>query len=493
MFGFDGFGLLAYAGTIWLIVDWAIRIGALFFVPRNRKPSSGTAWLMVIFLFPLGGLLLYRVLGSHKLPQARRDAQKTLDGVIQRTVTEFKQKHPDKATLAARVPEKYQPIAALSESLSHLPALGGNKLEIVSDYNKVIESIITDINGAKHYVHLEYFIIALDDVTEPLFAAMAKARQRGVQVRVMYDWLSVRRYPGFKQMLQRLKDDDVTVQAMLPLRFPGRGYVRPDLRNHRKLVIVDGEIGYTGSQNLIRRNYHRKDELYYDEIVMRMQGPIALELAAVFMTDWYSETGTLILNDELGIRPADVEIHGSSIAQVLPSGPGYEDENNLKLFTQLIHTARRKITVVNPYFVPDDALTTALTSAARRGVDVTMINSEAMDQILVGHAQRSFYEELLKAGVKIHLYKAPILLHSKFITVDDDLATVGSSNLDIRSFTLNMEVTLLSYDAAVVKQLRAVEKHYLAHSLQIHLHEWQQRPQRKILLDNLARLTSALQ
>jgi cardiolipin synthase A/B len=493
MFGFDGFGLLAYAGTIWIIIDWVIRLTAPFFVPRNRKPSSGTSWLMVIFLFPIGGLILYKILGSHRLTKSRRDAQKTLDGIIKKTVTDFKQNHPEQHSLNVRVPEKYEAAASLSESFSHLPPLGGNQLELLSEYDAAIARIIRDINAAKHFIHIEYFIIVLDDTTEPLFAALADARKRGVQVRVMYDWLSARRYPGFKHMIKRLKQDDVTVQSMLPLRIIGRGYVRPDLRNHRKLVIIDGEIGYTGSQNLVQRNYHRKDNLYYDELVVRMRGPVVLELAAVFMTDWYSETGKLLTNQELGVRPAHIGIHGASIAQVLPSGPGYDDENNLKLFTLLIHSARKRITIVNPYFVPDEALMTALTSAARRGVVVTMVNSEAKDQLLVGHAQRSFYQELLEAGIKIYLYKAPILLHSKFMIIDDGAATIGSSNMDIRSFTLNLEVTLVSYDASVVKQLDALTAKYIARSLQVHLSEWRRRPQRKILLDNLARLTSALQ
>lgn len=493
MLGFDGFGLLASASIVWIIIDWIIRVGALFVVPRNRKPSSGTAWLMVIFLFPIGGLILYLILGSPKLPKTRRDAQKTLDQIIARTFKEFQHSHDSQQSLHAQVPKHHVPVARLSESLTRLPVLAGNEVEVLSNYDNIIKRIIKDIDRAEHYVHLEYFIIALDEVTEPLFAAIAQAVKRGVIVRVMYDSFSSRRYPQFKQMLQRMKQDGVLVQAMLPFRFPGRGYVRPDLRNHRKLVVIDGQTGYTGSQNLIRRNYHRKDDIYYDELAVRLQGPVVLELLAVFLSDWYSETGSLLGPKELKMDASQIKSAGTSLAQVLPSGPGYEDENNLKLFTDLIHAAREQITITNPYFVPDEALTTAITSAARRGVKVTMINSEAMDQLLVGHAQRSFYEELLKAGVRIYLYNAPVLLHSKFMTIDNDLATIGSSNLDIRSFLLDLEVTLISYDARVVRKLRTIEKDYLSRSKPIMLAEWQARPRHKILLDNLARLTSALQ
>ncbi|HSW79221.1 MAG TPA: phospholipase D-like domain-containing protein, partial [Candidatus Saccharimonadales bacterium] len=305
--------------------------------------------------------------------------------------------------------------------------------------------------------------------------------------------LNSKRYPGYKKMVRRFQSDGIKAVPMLPLKFPGHGYVRPDLRNHRKLVVVDGQTGYTGSQNLIRRDYHRKDTIYYDELVVRLRGPIALQLAAVFLTDWFSETGEFLNNQLAGKTASAIRSHGSSLLQILPSGPGYDDENNLKLFTNLLHLAQKKVVIVNPYFVPDDALTTAITSATKRGVEVVMINSEVMDQWMVGHAQRSYYEVLLKAGVKIYLYDAPILLHSKFITIDDDIATVGSSNLDIRSFQLDLEVTLISYDAKVVRSLERVEQKYLAKSKRVQLSQWQKRPNSQKLLDNIARLTASLQ
>jgi cardiolipin synthase len=417
MFGFDGFGFFAPTSVIWIAINWIIRISALFVVPRNRKPTAGTAWLMVIFLFPIGGIILFWVLSSPKLPKSRRDSQRTLDGIIARIFEHFKSIHD----IDNAVPEQYVPVETLSESLAHLPALGGNKLDILPEYDDAIKKMIRDINKAEHFVHLEYFIIALDDITEPLFVALADAVKRDVVVRVMYDSFATRRYPNFRKMRARLQADGVLVQPILPFRLPGRGYVRPDLRNHRKVLVVDGTVGYTGSLNLIQRDYHRKDDIYYDELVVRVRGPVVMELLAVFISDWYSETGVLLSLKDLGIKHFNPQNMGSSVAQVLPSGPGYESENNLKLFTDLIHGARKNITITNPYFVPDDALTTAITTAVKRGVEV------------------------------------------------------------------------ISYDPKVVAELRAVENTYLLQSHQIQLVDWQQRPLRKVLLDNLARLTSALQ
>lgn len=492
MFVTNHLNFITSFGTIWLIAEWLIRIVCLFVVPRNRKPSSATAWLLVIFLFPSFGLILFLILGSPKLPKSRRDAQKTLDKFITQSLTEFKN-NKDKNNLLHDLPgDKYLPIAKLSQSLGHFPVFGGNSVNILPYYDKAIGSIVKDIEKAEHLIHIEYFIIALDETTEPLFIAMAEAVKRGVSVRVLYDSFSTKKTANFKNMIKRLKSDGITYQEMLPLRL-GKNYVRPDLRNHRKLIVIDGKVGYTGSQNLIQRNYHRKDSIYYDELVVRLNGPIALQLGAVFMTDWFCETGDILLTKEIEQKITSIDSYGTSLAQILPSGPGYDDENNLKLFTSLIHTARTKITIVNPYFVPDDALTTAITSAAKRGVEVILINSEVMDQWMVGHAQRSFYEVLLKSGVKIYSYNPPILLHSKFITIDGQTATIGSSNLDIRSFELDLEVTLICYDQKVVKDLDKVAAKYLEKSKELSLKLWLKRPKKKILLDNIARLTSALQ
>jgi len=436
---------------------------------------------------------MFIMLGNPKLPLARREAQKNLNDSIRKTTAQTHKLGYENGFASTDVAEKYGHVAALASSLSGLPPMEGNAVEVLSEYEEIIWRIVKDIDGAKKYVQLEYYVLALDETTLPVFEALGRTVDRGVDVRVMYDWWASMRTKGYRKMVDMLDEYGVLHQPMLPFRLPGRGYVRPDLRNHRKLIAIDAKIGYVGSQNLIRRNYHRKDDIYYDEIVTRIEGQVVAQISAIFISDWYAETGVMLGKKELDLKPEDLVVCGDSVVQMLPSGPGYDDENNLKVFTELIHTAKCSITIVNPYFVPDEALMTAITSASKRGVDVTMINSETIDQWAVGHAQRSFYEELLKADVKLHLYKAPILLHSKYITIDGELAVVGSSNLDIRSFLLDLEVTMISYDRKVVDQLDKVTKRYLARSKPITLGNWQSRPARLLLLDNIARLTSALQ
>jgi cardiolipin synthase len=278
---------------------------------------------------------------------------------------------------------------------------------------------------------------------------------------------------------------------MLPLRLRG-DCNRWDLRNHRKILVVDGEIAYTGSLNLIQPNYHRRDAIVYDEQMARVSGPAADALDAVFRTDWYSETGEQLGAEGNPEHAVELRVRGQTLCQVLPSGSGFDNENNLKLYVALIHAARHTIVICNPYFVPDEALMLALVSAALRGVDVTLVNSEVHDQFLVAYAQRSYYEELLRAGVKIRLYRTPTLLHTKTMTVDDDIAVIGSSNLDMRSFQLNLEVTLACFDQGVVAEMRRAEATYAERSRSLDLDAWRQRPLPERLFENVTRLMSAI-
>ena len=477
----------------WLTFEWLLRIVALFVVPRNRKPTAATAWLLIIFLLPFVGWFVFVVFGYAKLPKHRRDAQSSLDTYIP-LASEMASAHWQRGSqlVKASAPAKYQGSAKLSEGLSHLSVCSGNAIEPLTDYDGSIKTIIADIRAAHSFVYVEYYILALDDTTEPFFDALADAVQRGVTVRVLYDAYGSRKYPRYHEMIALMNQYAISALPMLPLQWPGKGYTRPDLRNHRKLVVVDGVIGYTGSLNMITRNYHRKDDIVYDEMTVRVEGPVVLQLGVVFLNDWYAESGS-IPDDALRATRKPLPPRGSSIAQLLPSGPGYEYENNLKLFNSLFYTAEHTITIVNPYFVPDQSLITALTSAAQRGVKVTLINSEAIDQWMVAHAQRSYYEEMLQAGVTIYLYQKPTLLHSKFTLIDDDACFVGSSNMDIRSLELNQELTLVVYDTSFVGAMQTAVDGYIRHSNKLDKDAWLARPPRKQLLDNLARLTSSIQ
>lgn len=472
------------------LIDWVLRIGFLLYIPQKRKPTSAIAWLLVIFLLPGLGIILFFIIGSPKLSKRRRRKQVEVDKLIAKAAKDMGN---DFGNLSDVEKKRIKSIVALNRSLSKLPSTFGNNFKILPEYNKAIDDIVTEINRSKQFVHLEYFILALDETTQPIFDAMGAAVKRGVEVRVMFDALGSKMYPRRKEMQNLLTSLGIEWYPILPVRLTLKRYNRIDLRNHRKILVIDDHVAYLGSQNLIDRTYHRKDNIYYDELVVRMTGPIVRHCSAIFAGDWYAESNqrlTRLINPKQRKLPSKT---GDVVAQLVPSGPGYETLNNSKMFITLIHKAQDKIVITNPYFVPDEAMLDAITSASLRGVEVSIINSEAMDQWMVGHAERSYYTELMTAGINIYLYKQPILLHSKHMTIDDDIAVIGSSNMDIRSFELNMECVVVAYDKTVVKDLKKVQQYNISKSRKINLIVWQKRSFGAKFLDSIARLTSALQ
>lgn len=482
---------LAYA------LSWLIILAAFFIVPRNRKPGSATAWLMLIVLLPYVGLLLFLLIGSPKLSRRRRAQQRTMDALIAERVSEA-MAHPVYANVfAPAIPDRFQPFVTLNANLGGMPAIRANRVDLLYDYDEAIRRMAAAVDVATSFVHVEFYILCMDAATEPFFAALKNAVRRGVSVRLLADHMGSRRVPERDRMCRRMTEAGIEWRWMLPVRPFANDWNRPDLRNHRKLVVIDGRVGFTGSMNMIHRSYHRPRNLRlglaYVELVACVTGPIADELNAVFLADWYAEGGALF--DFRSATPPGIprEWTGAALCQVLPSGSGYDNDNNLKLFTGLIHGARRTLVITTPYFVPDDSLLIAITSAAQRGVDVTMFSSAIGNQFLVHHAQRSYYELLLAAGVNIHLLPAPALLHAKHMSIDDDIAVIGSSNLDLRSLTLNLEITLIAFDEGVVADMRRVEEGYLQRSVRLSEAEWRSRPLALQFFDNLARLTAALQ
>jgi cardiolipin synthase len=471
------------------IVDLVIRVLAVGIIPGNRRPTTAMAWLLGIFFVPAVGLALFLFFGNFKLSRRRRAQQ---DAVNKRVRAGTSQLAAVESNYGG--PEWVASAAELNKTLGSLPMVDGNSVELLPGYPDSIKAMTAAVRGAKVFVNAEFYIMSTDHVTEDLFAALEEAAERGVEVRVLFDHLGALRIKGYRKLLKRLKASKIQWRPMLPLS-PFRGqWRRPDLRNHRKIMVIDGEIAFTGSQNLIEPSYnnprHRKVGREWVELMACLRGPIVTTLNVVFATDWLSETDQT-LEDQLAHR---TESHAGSItAQVVPSGPGFITENNLRLFNTLIYSAQHKISICSPYFVPDDSLLYAVTTAAQRGVDVELFVSEKGDQFLVHHAQRSYYEALLEAGVRIYLYKAPFVLHAKHFTIDDEVAVLGSSNMDMRSFSLNLEVSVMLLGADIVARMRAVEDTYRDISHELLLDDWMQRPMAVKYVDNVARLTATLQ
>lgn len=475
-----------------LILDNSIRIVSLFLVPRNRRPTAGMAWLMAIFLLPVPGLIVFLIIGSKNLPKKRVERQDAINEFVSAIA-----EREDRGLISdtSNMQQGVESAVVLGQTLGAQPMLRGNSATMTIDYEQSLAWIAEAIRSAERYVHLEFYIFVHDDATDDVFRAMREARERGIDVRVLLDHVSAVRNPGHKRTINSLNAMGAEWSYLLPVR-PFRGeYQRPDLRNHRKLVVVDGKVGFTGSQNLVAASYNKPSNirkgLTWRDIMVRVEGPVVLGLEAVFQGDWYIETGKYL--HELTLADASTRLPGNLDCQIVPSGPGFGAENNLQVFVSLLYTAQRRISITSPYFVPDGSIMNALRAASARGVEVELFVSETGDQAVVYHAQRSYYEELLNAGVRIWMYKPPYILHSKHFTVDEAVAVVGSSNMDQRSFGLNMEISMVVHGADFVRELDVVIEDYRANSRELTAEEWSRQSVPSQLLDGLARLTSALQ
>jgi cardiolipin synthase A/B len=487
----DTFG----TNLVWIIaflVDLAIKIAALIIIPKRRKPTAAMAWLLAIFLIPYVGIILYLLIGTFKLPKKRRDDQARINALITERVA-----GRNEPAEAATWPRWFQRLVDQNLTLTALPALGGNSATLLGDYTGSIEAMAAEIDTATTFVHVEFFIVAWDDTTRGFFSAMERAVARGVTVRLLADHLPSAKIPGSKETFAELDRIGVKWSWMLPVMpFKGK-YQRPDLRNHRKLVVVDGRVAFMGSQNLIARTYDSpkniKRGLQWQELMTRLTGPVVASVNAVFLSDWMIETGEFLESEHV---PAAELARNTSpdelVCQVVPSGPAYTTENNLRMFLSLIYGATERVIITSPYFVPDEAMVYAITTACQRGLEVQLFVSEIGDQGLVYHAQRSYYSDLLEAGVRIFLYPAPYILHAKHLSIDDDIAFIGSSNMDIRSFSLNAESSLLVRGKSFVAAMREVEQGYRDAGRELTLEQWRNEPTKATFLDGLARLTSAL-
>ena len=480
--------------TWWLIVvfvfDLTIRIAAIIIVPRNRRPTAAMAWLLAIYFIPFVGVILFLLIGTPRLPRKRRRKQAQINHYISET-----SKSLDFGTLRPNAPDWFNSMVTMNRTLGAMPLSGDNNAHLISDYQQSLDAMAESIRTAKKYVHVEFYILQSDASTDNFFRALEEVSARGVTVRVLLDHWANRGKPRYKATLHRLDAMGVQWRLMLPLQPLKGKFQRPDLRNHRKLLVVDGVLAYMGSQNVTDSSYNLPKNirrgLHWVDVMVRLEGPIVGSVTAVFLSDWYSETDE-VLTDEIELVPISSG-PGDLDCQIVPSGPGFDSQNNLRLFAGLLYYAQKKIVIVSPYFVPDEALLLAVTSAVSRGVQVELFVSEAGDQAMVYHAQRSYYETLLRAGVTIWLYQKPFILHSKCMSIDDETAVIGSSNMDMRSFGLNLEVSMMVRGEEFVQELRQVEDQYRSLSRQLTLDEWLKQPLRSTVLDNLARLTSALQ
>jgi cardiolipin synthase len=472
---------MATFGWLYFASEWVIRLVMLaVIVTQRRQPSSAMAWLMVIFFEPWVGLVFYLLIGHNGLPRRRTEQHARLLQELRAVGRRY-----DASVVRPELGPEATAAVTLAERLGSMPILGGNDVELITRTQEVIDLLVADIGAAEHHIHLLFYIFADDETGRRVADALFRAVGRGVKCRVLVDSV------GSARMLKRLGPQmaqrGVELHEVLPVGIFRRRMARIDLRNHRKVAVIDGRIAYTGSQNIVNADYGHKDLAWHD-MMARLTGPAVLELQAVFLGDWYFETDEVLDGDDIFPQPT---LTGTVPVQTLPSGPTYPTENYQRLVVAALYAARERVIITTPYFVPDEPFMQAVEVAVLRGVEVELIVPRRCDRWLVAAASRAYYDQLLDAGVRLHRYEAG-LLHSKTMTIDNAVAFLGTSNFDIRSFALNFEVNLLLYDEHVTERLRAEQREYMESSVEVSRDEWHDRPAVQKALDNVAKLVSPL-
>ncbi|WP_185982758.1 cardiolipin synthase [Aureimonas mangrovi] len=475
-----------FNGAFWAyalaIANWTIIFGALIYIPFRRSPAAAQSWLILFFFLPWAALVIYLALGHAEHPRWRKKRLKEVPRIIEKALGDLSL---DQRGGCDNLEPRHRMASTLIRNIGRLPCLSGNAIDLDADYNRVVDRIAGDIDRATNHAHVMFYILQDDEAGNRVLSALERAVKRGVTCRLLVDAMGSR--ADLAKIRKRLKGSGVNLRVILPLSIWNRA-TRADLRNHRKIVVIDGLIGWVGSQNMHRIEYEPKS--FYREVMARVSGPVVLELQAIFIGDWYLETEEDIASPALMPAPSG-ERAGTAMAQVLPTGPDYPEARVDILFTDLIHTAREKVVLATPYFIPNEPLLQAMATAVAKGVEVTLFVTSTTNSKLIDHAQQSYYEELMSSGVEVMQYRERFL-HAKHLSIDDDIAIVGSANMDRRSFELNSEVTLVAYDKPLVERLRRIERDYRGKSHRLDPVEWEKRGFFVKLAENVTRLISPL-
>jgi len=469
-----------------IVAEWCIRIVMVPIVLRRRFHSStALAWLTMIFFLPEVGLVLYLLIGENRLGRRRIRRHRRWVSTLR---SEDWQSHQRRFAAAPPLDATQRPMMLQAEQATGLPIVTGNSVELTHDNADMIERLMVDIEAATHHVHLLFYIYEDDQTGRRVAEALYRAVDRGVTCRLLADAVGSRPFCRSGYLSDEMRQRGVQVVANLPAAPLRRRLARIDLRNHRKLAVIDGKIAYAGSQNIHDTSGGSGWEGKWVDMTGRFRGPIVQQLQTVFVEDWSSETNEEIASDDLFPTP---DIVGEVAAQAVPTGPSHQSQNFDRILLTALNAAQRKVIITTPYLVPDEATLLSLAMAADRGVDVNLVIPVRTDLRIVSAAARSYYDYLLESGVKLHHHDKG-LLHAKTMTVDDAFALLGSANIDIRSFELNFELSVLLYGEEVTRQLRFAQMQLVAESKQLDLETWRKRPKLQQYVDAAAALMSPL-
>ncbi|WP_260259229.1 cardiolipin synthase [Vibrio intestinalis] len=452
-----------------IVLYWILVAGVtLRVVLKRRAVSVSLAWLMVIYIIPIVGVGCYFLFGELNLGRKRAERAKEM-------LAPFAEWFSSLNDCAAHSPEKFgrhiYRIDELCNNRLGLPALSGNELSLQKSPEAIMRSVIDDIDHAQHSIRMVFYIWHPGGMADEVGNALIRAAERGVEIKLLLDSAGSPRF--FRSpWVGKMKAAGIKVVQALAVS-PWRIFLRRlDLRQHRKIIVIDETIGYTGSMNMVDPAYFKQDSGVgqWIDIMVRITGPTVNVLSAVHSWDWEVETG------ERAFPPTpQCQVQASEHpVQVVPSGPGMPEYLIYQVLTLAINQANQSVRITTPYFVPSADLLETLKMTAQRGIKVELIIPHKNDSLMVQWASRAFYSELLEAGVKIYEFYGG-LLHTKSVVIDEQFCLVGTVNMDMRSLWLNFELTLAIDDQAFTQQMYELQKSYMEQSHVVDMTQWRQR------------------
>lgn len=454
--------------TYWLlIVATSLRI-----VFKRRPTTYVIAWMLIIYILPIFGIILYFAIGEAHLGQQRvKRAQQ-----MRPTIAKFINRLEDFPDIFTRnVSQVSKPIFQLCKHQTGLDGINGNHIELLSETDEIFDRLIDDINHATSNIEMVFYIWNEGGRADDVENALIAATKRGVTCRLMVDSAGSRHFIRTKAS-KRMRDAGITIIEALKVNLLRFMFRRLDLRQHRKVAIIDNYISYTGSMNIVDPRYFKQNKHIGEwvDIMVRMNGPVTTLMGAIYASDWELETGKYLALPQITefAEPPEEKKH---IMQLIASGPGYTENMIHQVLLTAIYSAQEQIIFTTPYLVPSDDILHAVVTAAQRGVEVIIIVPKKNDSLMVKWASRAFFSELLEGGVKLYQFNDN-LLHTKSVLIDNQLSLVGTVNLDMRSLWLNFEITTVIDDAEFAKSLSQLLHKYLSNSDIVNIDEWKKRP-----------------
>ena len=429
-----------WLNALFLVWQVIAILAVIHVIMDNRQPAKTMAWALVIWFVPVVGLIFYLFFGINTRKE-RYVSERSLNMLTKRSMLEFAEQQN------LRLPERQKPLIDLFVNQNLALPFKCNQVEIYTNGYEFFPALLAAIHEAKSHIHLDMYIF-VDDALGYLIsdALIAKSRE-GVEVRVIYD--NVGCWNVNHSFFERMREEGIEVVSFLPVRFPSFTS-KVNYRNHRKIIVIDGRMGFIGGMNIALRYVKGTEGHIWRDTMLKVTGGAVAALQRAFLVDWYFVDRTLLSDRKYYPR---AELENDCLAQVVTSGPVTPYPEIMQGFVRIIMGARRYLFLETPYFLPNDSVLFALKTIALAGVDVRVLCPRFSDAKFVEWASRSYLREVAEAGVKVYLYEGGFL-HSKLMVCDDSISTCGSTNLDFRSFENNFEANIFFYDEGIALRMK---------------------------------------